>query len=590
MSTLPGDCLSNIFTYLADDSKSLYSFIRVNRLWCVNAIKYLWKQPFQFALILKSTSNYTSQHRRKTGRLTEIFISCLIHNEIISGGNIQNKKRTSARVPLISPPLFNYVGFIRKLDLDDLGLAIAEWAEYIFSPKYNRNSSSVKLRNAIFSVLIQQKSTKYATIKNFRNDDNSLIKDVTMRIYKLLMNQIPKLDCLSMKPVGTDRFFSATSEILKVHLVKGALFNNIIKETMSIIHYPRANVCLANLVEFEWKVYRTEVKISRQFLIDLSQICTKIQRIEFDMNKPWLLESRPQDLLIPEALKILIESQTCLNEFELRNCVLHSHHIILALKNHASILKSLIFRQVSSLSLEFISDIAYLYNLEELRYYGGNMGSKDAWPLSFTHFPELKIYEIDDLFPTAITVNPNALVSDYCPILQMFIYNQKRYYRAESTNLMIESVGLHCQNLRHFECNAEICSINLLRLVFTSSPNLEKIIMTNDRISLKIDELLLMTQLKKLKYLELNGSWEFEAEHLNDFLTNSQPPLSTIVLSRNRCFEDSHLEVLLDRLEGTLNTFHIIKMAKRLSLDMRRQAKERIKNFLYKRKTNFEEE
>ncbi|RIA99420.1 hypothetical protein C1645_357063 [Glomus cerebriforme] len=586
MSTLPGDCLSHIFSYLSDDSKSLYAFLRVNRLWCVNAIKYLWKQPFHFALILKSTPNYTSHHRNKTGKLTEIFIKCLIHNEIISGGDIQNKRR-SARVPLVSPPLFNYVGFIRKLDLDDLGLAIAEWSEYIFSPKYNRNLLSVKLRNAIFSVLIQKKSTKYASIKNFRNDD-SLVKEITMRIYTLLMNQIPKLDCLSMKPVDTDRSFSSISEILKVHLEKGAWFNHITKENMSIIHYPRAHVCLAHLVEFEWKIFRTDVKTSSQFLIDLSQICTKIQRIEFDMNT-WHLESRPQDLLIPEALKILIESQTCLDEFELRNCVLYSHHIIIGLKNRASTLRRLILRQVSSTNLEFISDIAYLYNLEELRYYGGNMGSKDAWPLSFTHFPELKVFEIDDLFPTAITVNPDALVSDSCPALQTFIYNQKRFYRAESTSSIIESVGLYCQNLRHFECNAEICSTNLLKLVFTSSPNLEKIIITNDRISLKIDELLLV-QLKKLKYLELNGSWEFEAERLNYFLTISQPPLSTIVLSKNSCFEDPHLEVLLDCLEGVLTTFHVIKMSKRLSLDMRRQAKEKIENFLYKRKTNVEEE
>ncbi|PKK76969.1 hypothetical protein RhiirC2_733003 [Rhizophagus irregularis] len=583
--TLPGDCLLQILSYLADDSKSLYAFLRVNRLWCVNAIKYLWKQPFQFALILKSTPDYTSHHRRKTGKLTETFITCLIHNEIISGGSIQNKKRTSARVPLVSPPLFNYVGFIRKLDLDDLGLAIAEWAEYIFSPKYNRDASSVKLRNAIFSVLIQQKSTKYTSIKNFRND-NSLIGEITMKIYKLLMNQIPKLDCLSMKPGGTDRFFSSTSELLKVHLEKGAWFNHITKENMSIIHYPRADVCLANLVEFEWKILRTEATTSEQFLIDLSQICTKIQRIEFDMNKP----CRPQDLSILEALKILIESQTCLEEFELKNCILDSHHIMVGLNNRVNTLKRLIFRQVNSLKLEFISGIANLYNLEELRYYGGSMGSKDAWPLSFTHFPVLKVYEIDDLFPTAIAVNPDAMVSNYCPALRTFIYNQRRYYRAESTSTIIGSIGVHCENLRHFECNAEICSITILQLAFMASPNLERIILTNDRLSLKIDELLMMARLKKLKYLELNGSWNFKAESLYHFLVLSQPPLSTIILSKNSCFEDPHLEVLLNCLEGVLTTFHLTKMTKRLGLDMRRQAKDKIEYFLCRRKTNIEEE
>ncbi|PKC52228.1 hypothetical protein RhiirA1_481996, partial [Rhizophagus irregularis] len=35
-----------------------------------------------------------------------------------------------------------------------------------------------------------------------------------------------------------------------------------------------------------------------------------------------------------------------------------------------------------------------LYNLEELRYYEGSIGSKNALPLSFMHFPVLKVYDI----------------------------------------------------------------------------------------------------------------------------------------------------------------------------------------------------
>ncbi|CAI2180644.1 6554_t:CDS:1 [Funneliformis geosporum] len=579
MSTLPGDCLAQIFSYLDEDSKSLYAFIRVNRLWCVNAIKYLWKQPLRFALILKNTTAYTLRHRTKTGKLAETFIKCLIHNEMVAGGEIQNRRRRSPRVPLVSPPLFNYIGFIRRLDLDDLGLTIAEWAEYISSPKYNRNSSLVKVRNVVFSVLIQQRPARYKSIKDFR-EDKSLIKELTVRVCELLINQIQKLDYLSIKPIQD----FPTSDILFTHLMKGSWFNLITKDYMSIINYPHANVSLSHLVEFEWDESMAEAESSRQFLLDLSRVCTKIQTIKFDMNK---LQS--QSLLISEALQILIESQTRLEEFELRNCDLYSYHIMHGLKKRASTLKKLTLRQVDSSSLEFISDIAYLYSLEELRYYEGNLLSKDAWPLSFTHFPKLILYEIDDLFPTTITVNPDALVSDSCPILQTFIYNQKRFYKAESTSLIIKSVGLNCQFLRHFECNAEICSIDLLKFVFISSSNLETIIITNDRVSLNIDGLLLVIRLKNLKYLELNGSWEFEVEPLKRFLINSKPPLSTIVLSENKCFEDSHLQVLLRYLKGVLTTFHVFKLTKRLSIDMRRQAKEDIEDFLYKRKTNVDD-
>ena len=61
------------------------------------------------------------------------------------------------------------------------------------------------------------------------------------------------------------------------------------------------------------------------------------------MNKP-----RSQDLLVSEALQILIESQTRLEEFELRNCGLYSYHIMAGLKNRANTLKRLTLREVNS--------------------------------------------------------------------------------------------------------------------------------------------------------------------------------------------------------------------------------------------------
>src|SRR6266542_5288089 len=56
MSKLNKDTLFLIFEELQDDSKSLFSCLMVNRLWCETVIPILWRNPWNYDIIYSNKS------------------------------------------------------------------------------------------------------------------------------------------------------------------------------------------------------------------------------------------------------------------------------------------------------------------------------------------------------------------------------------------------------------------------------------------------------------------------------------------------------------------------------------------------------
>src|ERR1043165_5164617 len=72
-SRLPADCLREIFEFLQDDTKSLHSFLLVNRLWCETTVPILWRD----------TKNWLSNSKfndKSTQILFTTLSSCLPEN------------------------------------------------------------------------------------------------------------------------------------------------------------------------------------------------------------------------------------------------------------------------------------------------------------------------------------------------------------------------------------------------------------------------------------------------------------------------------------------------------------------------------
>src|ERR1044072_3120387 len=94
MSQLPADCLNEIFEYFDNDKITLHSCLLVNRLWCEISVRILWTTVWNYDTLIACLSNESKE--------------ILYKNKIISSISISR------------PPLFNYVAFIRNLEIDNI--------------------------------------------------------------------------------------------------------------------------------------------------------------------------------------------------------------------------------------------------------------------------------------------------------------------------------------------------------------------------------------------------------------------------------------------------------------------------------------
>src|ERR1043166_4021802 len=92
MSQLPADCLNEIFEYLDNDKVTLHSCLLVNRLWCEISVRILWSSVWNYDTLITCLPKESKEILYKNGIVASTSIS--------------------------KPPLFNYVAFIRKLDID----------------------------------------------------------------------------------------------------------------------------------------------------------------------------------------------------------------------------------------------------------------------------------------------------------------------------------------------------------------------------------------------------------------------------------------------------------------------------------------
>ncbi|GBB87436.1 hypothetical protein RclHR1_01390026 [Rhizophagus clarus] len=118
MAKLNKDVLFLIFEELQDDSKSLFSSLMVNRLWCETVIPILWKNPWCYDI------NYYNKNN-----LFTIISSYLSDNvkELLMRQEIQ--------LPLVSYEslLFDYLSFCRSINVNTISIitSIGSSLDYI---------------------------------------------------------------------------------------------------------------------------------------------------------------------------------------------------------------------------------------------------------------------------------------------------------------------------------------------------------------------------------------------------------------------------------------------------------------------------
>src|SRR6266480_4316180 len=118
MSELNKDILFLLFEELQDVSKSLFSCLLVNRLWCETVVPILWRNPWRY------DSNY--QNKSSLSNIVTLSLSDDIKETLIS----QGVQFTSTIMQ--KPLLFDYLSFCRSMNINAINniISVGTYSDY----------------------------------------------------------------------------------------------------------------------------------------------------------------------------------------------------------------------------------------------------------------------------------------------------------------------------------------------------------------------------------------------------------------------------------------------------------------------------
>ncbi|KAF0441701.1 RNA-binding protein vip1 [Gigaspora margarita] len=133
MKELPNECIHSILINFAEDNKSLFSCCLINRLWCLNTVPVLWKNPSQS----KASKSFI-----------RTCLSTLSPEE--------KEPLTSIGITLsdLPKPLFEYGAFLKTLDTSSIKNGIHMWLNHeCLIEHYNDKDLWTSLKTLDFSSI-----------------------------------------------------------------------------------------------------------------------------------------------------------------------------------------------------------------------------------------------------------------------------------------------------------------------------------------------------------------------------------------------------------------------------------------------------
>jgi hypothetical protein len=155
---------SEIIQYFRNDFSTLHSCILVNRLWCRLAIPLLWENPFS----LEYPKNY---------RYIEVYLQNLNDDD-----KTQLNEYGISNDLLSSNVLFDYLSFIKHLDIHKISDTIEKWVSTIIS--FSNYSTQMYYKKLVYRLLFRRFIENKVDVHTFRvamvsNKDYEYFNDTT---------------------------------------------------------------------------------------------------------------------------------------------------------------------------------------------------------------------------------------------------------------------------------------------------------------------------------------------------------------------------------------------------------------------------
>ncbi|GBB95412.1 hypothetical protein RclHR1_02530007 [Rhizophagus clarus] len=501
---LPSLCLFKILEFHSNDLLMLYRCALVNRDWCQLTIPFLWKRPF--SLLHLYTQDISSK------RLIDVYIS-----------GFSNKERKSINLPekedeIPTKSLFNYVTFLRELDVAQASNCVSSWS-----------------------------------LITFKEGFTSKISPIIIIFLKHFVKNSPKISQLTFNINLDNHIFGS--------IYDGCNMNN----NWKLLTYNNANNCFKKL-----KVLECMGDFNPKLLFICSMVSKQIEKILVSIYIDKNIIQYPKEMGKLQNLCTLIQVQKNLNILiikNVRNGGLGEHGVldILELTNeiHQS-LKILYFKFVDFDNYNFLKSIKNLRNLGTLKFEYCNLSNH---PLNFGDeigegnylrgLFNLKLFKSKIQIPLLTFMISQT--NDRLTILDV---------RIEDINYhglinLLETISQNCKNLLEFSTYI-IPDYNLLPLllpILSSNTKLEKLIIDAE-IILSEDVNNFLPRLGKhlpssLRVLNVLTRWLFDYDSLDKFFQESCAKLEVLKLKLTNLIKDGHIEVILKHSKNHLKLLDI---------------------------------
>ncbi|GBC02807.1 hypothetical protein RclHR1_04830005 [Rhizophagus clarus] len=397
------DCLLEIFSYLKDDRKTLFSCIRVNRLWCRLAIPILWSTPFKY---------YSQKY---TYKIINTYITCL---------NTQDKvilKKLGLRNCIKNnhnnmKPLFYYPRFLEGFIIDNYTLGLKKWVKENF-----QNENLLRAQQIVDTMMMELIFNENCSLKKFKYVNYIEISRIEL---------LKKLSNFNLSLINTFEFLGHGYTKEMYFNILPNLFNQMSKSSRNIKH------------------------LSFYFPKTISTTITTKTSI-YNNN-----DSANLDLSIVN----LIKSQNSLESFSTNEFWMKcsTEKIFNSLISHSNSLKFIKFFTLINFNQEFFKYIKQIHSLRTLEFKRFLFFEHFDSNLSNMIIPQNYLSQIQNIYFEENDI-PFRLIDT---IIRLSNHSLKRFYSKRILNsIILSSIKSFCPNITHLHISLEKSSDLLLNII-----------------------------------------------------------------------------------------------------------------------------
>lgn len=571
---LPLDVLEKIFTELLKrkDTFALHSCTLVDSSWCVSAIKYLWSHPFKLLEELRQ-NGYNSSERawnERASNLIQIYICCIQYQEKMDVNSTERQRTTRQQTCNSAPPAFNYLQYLKCLDIGEFSNAILGMVEctqgkkkFIKIPRYLHHLSTKMTHST--SILGYPKTT-------------------AAKPQRLGYNKFISAAAAAAASSNNSSISLNTAKIFNTNILGKILRNqSVCLKTLSISNHepyswlhslpPNTNHHLSYLSKFT-----CTTPCNAELYYTLSETVINLKKIKIWMDYPPVTSDLSKygfDSLEAQVrgITVLINSQRKLTHFELGYCGLGLNDIVTALRSQVRTLRKLTFFKVDFKDWGPLLKLTSHTQLDELKLD------------SCFYLPNCNLNlsnNITNSINNHINNNNNIYMnSSNSRITKMFISSAPSVILEpliQRANVNLEDLEIPQITCHTNATNSHLPSHNILETILMYSPNLKvaQLCVDSDVIFQLPHFISSCTNLRHLKIygakqeinvnrifqeigclgrsvdhnleeLVIHSCWTFTPENFESFLGHFTR-LKKFELLWSRCVGNEHFKVLLNRL------------------------------------------